>query len=61
VINPDHIHLKRSDKVKVAVEFDLFKKMQKEHLSGWNDGMKQVCHRVKFLSLKMSTKYMLEC
>lgn len=43
VVNPDHIHLKKSDKVKVAVDLDLFKKIQKEHQSGWNDGMKQCC------------------
>ena len=42
VVNPDHIHLKRGDKVKVDVDSDTFKKVQKEHQSGWNDGMKQV-------------------
>ena len=42
VVNPDHIHLKRGDKVKVDVDIDTFKKVQKEHQSGWNDAMKQV-------------------
>ena len=42
MVNPDHVHLKRGDKVKVDVDSDIFRKVQKELQIGWNDGMKQV-------------------
>lgn len=41
VVNPHHVHLTRGDKVKVDVDLDTFRKLQKENQSGWNDGMKQ--------------------
>ena len=48
VVNPDSIHLKRGDKVQVDVDIDTFKKVQKEHQSGWNDAMKQVNLTLKY-------------
>ncbi|KAL8591213.1 hypothetical protein ACOMHN_019189 [Nucella lapillus] len=46
VLNPDHIHLKKGDKVMVEVDRDTLKKLQKENQSGWNDSMIQCLNEI---------------
>ncbi|KAK7093850.1 E3 ubiquitin-protein ligase MIB2-like [Littorina saxatilis] len=55
IINPEHVHLKRGDKVKVGVDKETFRKLQKENQSGWNDGMKQCCEEIGTIVAMPST------